>query len=130
MCTYQNPPEIEGVTIAQFAKHLLPQVSMEQVLQHLDTALKDLGLEEDFRTRFVHAGLSGGQKKLVELLQIMLVVPKLALLDEIDSGLDARKQVLAAKAIQGLCAKGVSVIVVTHSASFEQLLKPQYTVEL
>lgn len=130
MCTYQNPPELEGVTIAQLAKHLLPEASMTDVLVRLRQALALLELPEEFMSQFVHAGLSGGQKKLVELLQVLVVCPKLALLDEIDSGLDSTKQQLAAKSVLWLRGKGTTVIAVSHSTSFGKLLKPTSVYEI
>lgn len=124
MIAYQNPPEIEGLSIIQLLTTILKEKNLQKglpapntfdVVEQVKEVQKLLDLPEDFYTRMVHSGLSGGQKKLLELLQILVVQPKYVLLDEIDSGLDVIKQKIIQKAIQFLISQGSVVVYITHS---------------
>ena len=130
---YQNPPEIEGLTLIQFLLAVVNsqaeaanQVSIStlEVKQRIQEASRILELPDDFYTKQVHSGLSGGQKKLVELLQILVLEPSLVLLDEIDSGLDIDKQKIVQKVVLSLLKKGTTILCVTHSLTMAKLLHP------
>lgn len=132
MLAYQNPPEIEGLSIIQLLTTMMQEKAKQQegdppstaeVLKRVKEAQKLLQLPEDFYTRMVHSGLSGGQKKLLELLQVLVVQPRYVLLDEIDSGLDIVKQKIVKKVIETLTGQGSIVVYVTHSLGLARELQ-------
>ncbi|HHU28280.1 TPA: Fe-S cluster assembly ATPase SufC, partial [bacterium] len=89
----QYPPEISGVTISDILKEAINQrrdtpVSLYKFIKELEDATKEVDLPLDIVHRFVNEGFSGGEKKRNEVLQMLLLKPDFALLDEIDSGLD------------------------------------------
>lgn len=136
MFTYQNPPEIEGVSIVQLIRTMQKVHSEKTGTQAMGTAeivasiqqlATKLGLPQDIHTRLLGSSMSGGQKKLVEFLQVLFIRPRLALLDEIDSGLDIEKQKKVANMIHKLVSEGSSAMVVTHSFSMLEMLKPKRT---
>lgn len=114
---HQNPPEIKGVKLKDIAgaivrKHCCSPSSL------LAKAL----MMDSFMNRDLHVGFSGGEKKRAELYLVMLQNPKLAMLDEPDSGVDIESIELIARSIDNLRARGTSVLLVTHSGSIAERL--------
>lgn len=108
--TWQSPPEIKGVKLSQLLVKGRPDAP-----QNL--------LEKE-----INVDLSGGEKKISELFQILALNPKLVIFDEIDSGLDLKRCETTAKIIKKeLIAKKVSVLVITHSGEILKFLKPNIT---
>ncbi|MCB1180927.1 MAG: Fe-S cluster assembly ATPase SufC [Chlamydiia bacterium] len=121
--SFQYPPEIPGVTIAQFLHHALhakqkaagetplsPEVFEELLLKKMHL----LGMDPTFKERFVNDGFSGGEKKRNEILQMALLEPKLAILDETDSGLDIDAMRVVAYGVNQLMSKERGLLVITH----------------
>jgi len=107
---YQNPPEIKGVKLRDIAKFMLEKYSCE------DSALLSKMLRVDaLLNRDLFVGFSGGEKKRAELFLSLLQSPKLAMLDEPDSGVDIESADNIARVIDLLIRKGGSVILVTHT---------------
>lgn len=91
--TFQNPVEIPGVTMANFLRTAYNKVKGENLdpskfKEILDEKLKEVGLDKSLKSRDVNSAFSGGEKKRSEILQLLLLEPEFAILDEIDSGLD------------------------------------------
>ncbi len=132
---FQNPIEIPGVTLVNFLKAAVdaqakareqkPPSSVE-FLQMLKSKVEFLGLPNDFYRKTVNANLSGGQKKLSELLQLSVLEPKLAILDEIDSGLDIDAVKLVANNLNKLHSNDRSFILITHYQRILNFLTPDY----
>lgn len=115
---WQTPPAIKGVKLSQ----LLGKISK------IKFESEKLDLKPRFLERELNLEFSGGEKKLSELLQILSLSPKLAIFDEIDSGLDIKRLEKVAKIIKKeLVAKGVSVLLITHSGVILRFLKPKIT---
>jgi Fe-S cluster assembly ATP-binding protein len=115
---WQSPPSIEGVTLSQFLRNIA-KIKFDN---------KNLGLDFRFTKREVNLDLSGGEKKLSELLQVLYLAPKLLILDEIDSGLDVKNLEKVVKVIKKeFINKGVAVLLITHSGSILKYLKPKIT---
>ncbi len=116
---FQHPPSIKGVTL----DHLLNVIVRKETdIGPLPRVVKKLLLRE------VNVGFSGGEKKLSELLQILSLKPKLAILDEVDTGLDIKNLDKVVKIIkQELIKKGTSILVITHSGRILASLKPDIT---
>ena len=128
--SFQQPYEIPGVPIASFLKasyeaihgHITPQELKEKVLHYFDL----LHMDHALYYRNMHEGFSGGQKKKLELIQLLLLRPKVAILDEIDSGLDVDALKITAQAI--LHAKkenpDLTLLMITHYRPLLDALMP------
>ena len=106
----QYPQEIPGVTVSDFLKvalnaHNEKPVSLFKYIKELEKASKEVNLPFDMVHRFINEGFSGGEKKRNEILQMLLLKPDLAMLDEIDSGLDVDALVCVSEAIKEMQEK-------------------------
>lgn len=131
--SFQEPREISGLDLFSFlfdAYRALQdargkeKISVFDFKTILDAELDALQVKGDWSNRQVNAGFSGGEKKKAELLQLALAEPTLAILDEIDSGLDVDALVIAGDAISRAKAKGTSFLVVTHYRRVLDYVKP------
>ena len=131
---HQEPPAIDGVSRGVVARAALETMcgvtEVPEAQRRIRETLAELGLPEDFAHKTLHSSMSGGEKKRAELFQLVLLRPKFALLDEIDSGLDAASCAIAASAITKLRSSGTGFIVVTHSDAFAEALNPTRIIEL
>lgn len=131
---HQEPPAIDGVSLGVVARAALETMcgvtEVPEAQHRIRETLAELGLPDDFAHKTLHSSMSGGEKKRAELFQLVLLKPKFALLDEIDSGLDSASCAIAASAIAKLRSGGVGFVVVTHSDNFAEVLKPTRIVEL
>jgi len=125
----QTPPTIEGVTLAQFlyAAHRAIGGTKDilSFYKYAEEQRKKLGIEKDFLKRYVNDGLSGGEKKISELLQLAILKPKYALLDEIDSGVDMDALGKIISTIRNLAEDGIGFLLVTHSDKILDMLSPE-----
>jgi len=126
---FQYPLEIPGVPTLTFLKTALntqrrargeSELDAAQVLRLVRAKAKDLGITEDMLKRALNVGFSGGEKKRNEVLQMALLEPKLAILDETDSGLDIDAMKRVAEGINALRSPSRAFLVITH---YERLLE-------
>lgn len=115
----QYPPEISGVTISQFlrlAYNALHGETMNplEFTEFLDTKMKELDMNSEFARRSINAGFSGGEKKRAEILQLAVLNPAYAILDETDSGLDVDALKIVAEGINRFKGKSKGVLLITH----------------
>lgn len=125
----QYPSEIPGVNSADFLKaamnaHREKPMSLFQYYKSLETAYKEMGIPFEMSNRNLNEGFSGGEKKRNEILQMKLLSPKFALLDEIDSGLDVDAIQVVSAAIVEEKKKGRGFLVVSHYARLYNLIRP------
>ena len=125
----QNPSEVPGVINSDFLRAAVNATSEERISTYkfyklLDNATKELKMPFDLATRSLNEGFSGGEKKRNEILQLMLLNPKIAMLDEIDSGLDVDAIQTVADVINKLEAQGKGFLVISHYARLFDLIKP------
>lgn len=125
----QYPSEIPGVNSADFLKaalnaHREKPMSLFQFYSKLQNAYKQMEIPFEMSTRNLNEGFSGGEKKRNEILQLKLLEPKFAMLDEIDSGLDVDALQLVSKAIREEQEKGRGFLVVSHYARLYDLISP------
>lgn len=99
-------------------------IPIAQFLEALKKAARELSLPEDFLKRFLNDGFSGGEKKKLEALQALVLKPKVAIFDEIDTGLDIDALKIVALAINKLAKEKTGIIVITHYQRILQYLKP------
>ena len=130
---FQYPVELPGVNVAMFLRTAVNahrkargEVEMNAVtfLKLCRAEMKALNMPEDFLTRSVNTGFSGGEKKRFEVLQMALLQPKLCILDETDSGLDIDALRIVADGVNRLRGAGRSFIVITHYQRLLEYIKP------
>ena len=125
----QNPSEIPGVINSDFLRAAMnarneKPISTYQFYKLLDKATKDLKMPFDLATRSLNEGFSGGEKKRNEILQLILLQPKIAMLDEIDSGLDVDAIQIVADVINEQQKQGRGFLVISHYARLFNLIQP------
>ena len=127
----QNVPEIPGLTVLSFLKHSCAahthfntghELSMGDFLQHLESVREQLNIPKDWLNRYINVGFSGGEKKRLMLLQLIMTQPKLAMLDEPDSGADADTQDLIAKTIANM--PNTTFLFISHQPDFTNRIHP------
>ena len=128
---FQYPTAIPGVTIANFLRAALRgvrggEVSVKEFRQHVKTQLKALGIPETFMNRYVNDGFSGGEKKRLEILQMAVLTPALAVLDETDSGLDIDALKTVASGINSLRTPERGILLITHYQRLLNYITPDY----
>ena len=120
---FQYPIEIPGITISYFLKAALNAIRKHRGLEELDAIdflalikekMQGLEMDQNFLTRPVNAGFSGGEKKRHEILQMAVLEPTLAVLDETDSGLDIDALKIVANGINALRRKDRGMLLITH----------------
>ena len=128
----QYPVEISGITNAEFMRTAISSHNQESLpffkfIQVMDKSLQDLGLKGEFAHRFINEGFSGGEKKRNEIAQMLVLKPKLAMLDEIDSGLDVDALKIVADAInKELRQNKMGLLIISHYERFYQLVQPTF----
>jgi Fe-S cluster assembly ATP-binding protein len=125
----QYPSEIPGVNSADFLKaamnaHREKPMSLFEFYNKLQKTYKEMGIPFEMSNRNLNEGFSGGEKKRNEILQMKLLDPKFALLDEIDSGLDVDAMQVVASAIKEEQGKGRGFLVVSHYARLYDMILP------
>jgi Fe-S cluster assembly ATP-binding protein len=128
--SWQNPPDLTGVTLASLSKALFKNLSSVEILKQLNLALDLVGLDKSYISRELDLSLSGGERKRLELVQLLLLKPKIVILDELDSGMDN----LALKLISRIRNLPEFVdtfwLIVSHRLELIQSLKPDTVILL
>jgi len=127
---FQHPLELPGIGVSKFlftlAKIKDSNLSFIAFSKQLDADLSLLGVDKSFIERDVNVGFSGGEKKRAEVLQLLTLKPTLAVLDEMDSGLDIDSLQLLSKAVNALRSPEFSCLVITHYQRMLNYLKPDF----
>lgn len=117
----QYPAEIQGVTNAEFLRAAMnarrpqdDQISVMAFLKELDKNLELLDMSQEMTERYLNEGFSGGEKKRNEILQLLMIKPSFALLDEIDSGLDIDALKVVSKGVNSLRGDDFGSLIITH----------------
>ncbi|MCD2256452.1 Fe-S cluster assembly ATPase SufC [Agrilactobacillus fermenti] len=117
----QYPAEIAGVTNAEFMRAAInarraedDQISVMDFIKFLDKNMAVLDMDEDMAERYLNQGFSGGEKKRNEILQLMMIQPSFAILDEIDSGLDIDAMKVVAKGVNSMRGDNFGALIITH----------------
>jgi Fe-S cluster assembly ATP-binding protein len=125
----QYPPEIGGVSITNFLKTATQSITGEEVNpvefhNQLKEKMEDLGIDTDFANRNVNEGFSGGEKKKSEILQLSVLDPKYAILDETDSGLDVDALKIVADGINDFHSEDNGILLITHYKRILEFVQP------
>ncbi len=127
----QYPPEISGVSLSDFLRSAMNSktekpVSLYKFIKEVEVSSKSVGFELDMVHRSVNEGFSGGEKKRSEILQMKLLKPKFALMDEVDSGLDVDALKYVSSSVNEMRNGEMGLLIVSHYARMYQLIEPTH----
>ncbi len=136
---FQYPVTIPGVKVADFLRHAASNVRnpnrkegeglipMRDFRRELRARMEELGIEPEFARRYLNDGFSGGEKKRMEILQLAMLAPRFAVLDETDSGLDSDAVRVVSEGLGRLAGPNMGVLIITHHERLLVFNKPQKT---
>ncbi|MDA8353710.1 MAG: Fe-S cluster assembly ATPase SufC [Firmicutes bacterium] len=129
----QYPSEINGVTNSDFLRSAINakrgegnEVSIMKFMKQLDKKMDQLGMDESFANRYLNEGFSGGEKKRNEILQLLMLEPRIAILDEVDSGLDIDALKVVANGVNSMRNPDTGFLIITHYQRLLNYIKPDY----
>lgn len=129
----QYPSEITGVTNADFMRSAInakreegKEINLMQFIKKLDKEMEFLDMDPDMAQRYLNEGFSGGEKKRNEILQLMMLQPKFAILDEIDSGLDIDALKIVSKGINEMRGDDFGSLIITHYQRLLNYITPDF----
>lgn len=129
----QYPSEISGVTNADFLRSAINarrgegnEISLIKFIRQMEGKMKQLEMNTEFAHRYLNEGFSGGEKKRNEILQMMLLEPKLIILDEIDSGLDIDALRIVADGVNAMRSEERGFLIITHYQRLLNHIKPDF----
>ena len=131
--SFQNPLEVPGISLETFIRSSLQQITGEKVKlfqfqKELKANMEFLNMAESYASRDLNVGFSGGERKKSEILQLLMLKPKFAILDETDSGLDVDAVRTVSKGIeQYQKTQNGSLLIITHSTKILESLHVDYT---
>ncbi len=132
---FQYPITVPGVTMFSFLRAAYNSVHTDEKNQAptlfefreaMNEKMKLLGVDESFMNRYLNEGFSGGEKKRAEILQLALMKPKFAILDETDSGLDIDALRVVAEGVSKLAGSDLGVLIITHYQRILKYIKPNF----
>ncbi len=127
---FQYPVEIPGITVGRFLKRALEirakggGMNVTAYIKELREAMAFMEMDPDFINRYLNQGFSGGEKKRMEILQMVMLKPSFAVLDETDSGLDIDALRIVAEGINRSCGAETGVLLVTHYQRLLNYVQP------
>ena len=129
--SFQLPEEISGVSVTNFLKYAKNKVTGKPIKifefkKELKKYMEELKMNPEYMERSLNVGFSGGEKKKNEILQMLVLDPKLAILDETDSGLDVDAIRTVSKGIEMFKNKNNAVLIITHNTKILHSLKVDY----
>ena len=134
---FQYPVAIPGVTLANFLRHAInarlkvddPEskgISVPEFRRLLKDKMDMLGMDHSFAGRYLNEGFSGGEKKRAEILQMAVLEPKIAILDETDSGLDIDALRIVAEGVDALTGPNMGALIITHYQRILNYITPEH----
>ncbi len=136
---FQYPVTIPGVKVSDFLRHAVTNVRnperkdgeslmpMREFRKELKQKMEELGMDTEFARRYLNEGFSGGEKKRMEILQLAMLQPKFAILDETDSGLDSDAVRVVSEGVRKLSGPQMGVLIITHHERLLEYNVPQFT---
>ena len=129
----QYPSEISGVTTSDFLRSSINarrgegnEISLMKFIKEMDAALDELEMDKNMAQRYLNEGFSGGEKKRNEILQLMMLKPGIAILDEIDSGLDIDALKVVSKGINEMRGEDFGCLIITHYQRLLNYITPDH----
>ena len=128
---FQYPSEVPGVSVANFLRTAVNSVRDEELspmemFRLIQDKMKVMQMDPKFAERYLNEGFSGGEKKRNEILQMLMLEPKLAIMDETDSGLDIDALQVVAKGVNELRGPEFSAVIITHYQRILRYIEPDY----
>jgi Fe-S cluster assembly ATP-binding protein len=132
---FQYPVAIPGVTVAKYLRMAInahreaqgeSQISLKDFRRETEAAMELVDIPREFSSRYVNDGFSGGEKKRLEILQMALLKPKMAVLDETDSGLDIDALRVVAKGVNRFAGPDMGILIITHYQRILHLVEPDF----
>ena len=128
---FQYPSEVPGVSVANFLRTAVNSVREEQLsamemYRLIQDKMKIMQMDPRFAERYLNEGFSGGEKKRNEILQMLMLEPKLAIMDETDSGLDIDALQVVAKGVNELRGPDFSAVIITHYQRILRYIEPDH----
>ncbi len=129
--SFQNPEEVPGIALGNFLRVSREAVTGEaprilKFQKEMKSLMDSLEINRDYAARYLNVGFSGGEKKKAEILQMLMLNPKFAILDETDSGLDVDAVKIVSKGIHQFRNDKNSLLIITHNAKILEGLKVDY----
>lgn len=129
----QYPSEIAGVTNADFLRSAINarreegnEISLIRFVRQMESKMQELEMNPEFAHRYLNEGFSGGEKKRNEILQMMLLEPKIVILDEVDSGLDIDALRIVARGVNAMRSPERGFLIITHYQRLLNYITPDY----
>jgi Fe-S cluster assembly ATP-binding protein len=129
----QYPSEITGVTNSDFLRSAINarreegnEISLIKFIRQMENKMKTLEMNSEFMHRYLNEGFSGGEKKRNEILQMMLLEPKLVILDEVDSGLDIDALRIVAEGVNAMRSEDRGFLIITHYQRLLNYITPDF----
>jgi Fe-S cluster assembly ATP-binding protein len=132
---FQYPVSVPGVTVTKYLRTVLnahreahgeEPIALKDFRQTVEAAMELTKVPKEFSTRYLNEGFSGGEKKRMEILQLALQRPEMAILDETDSGLDIDALRVVAKGVNAVAGPDMGVLIITHYQRILHLVKPSH----
>lgn len=129
--SFQNPEELSGVTLESFMRASRTAVEggplkVFAYRKELGKTMENLGMDREYADRYLNVGFSGGEKKKSEILQMLMLNPKLAILDETDSGLDVDAVKIVSQGVKAFKNQNNSLLIITHNTKILEYLEVDY----
>ena len=128
---FQYPSEVPGVSVANFLRTAVNSVREEELspmemFRLIQDKMKVMQMDPKFAERYLNEGFSGGEKKRNEILQMLMLEPKLAIMDETDSGLDIDALQVVSKGVNELRGPEFSAVIITHYQRILRYIEPDH----
>jgi Fe-S cluster assembly ATP-binding protein len=132
---FQYPVAIPGVTVSKYLRMIVNahreargegQIKLKDFRREAEAAMEMVNIPRDFSSRYLNDGFSGGEKKRMEILQMAMLHPRLAVLDETDSGLDIDALRTVANGVNTLSGPDTGTLIITHYQRILHLVKPHF----
>ncbi|KOF58011.1 MULTISPECIES: Fe-S cluster assembly ATPase SufC [Clostridium] len=129
--SFQNPEEVPGITVESLLRSARTEstgkpIKLLAFRRELKEKMALLDMNESYAERYLNVGFSGGEKKKNEIIQMLMLNPKLAILDETDSGLDVDAVKIVSKGISEFKNENNSILIITHNSKILQYLQPDF----
>ena len=132
---FQYPVSVPGVTVTKYLRTVMNAhreargegpIPLKEFRQTVEAAMELVNVNREFSTRYLNEGFSGGEKKRMEILQLALQRPSLAILDETDSGLDIDALQIVADGVNAVAGPDMGVLIITHYQRILHLIQPSH----
>ena len=130
---FQYPVAIPGVTVAKYLRMAVnahreadgePEIKLKDFRKQTEAAMELVNIPREFSSRYVNDGFSGGEKKRLEILQLAMLLPEMAVLDETDSGLDIDALRVVAEGVNRFAGPDMGTLIITHYQRILHLIEP------